>query len=216
MACAPGWLVAPLPLPLLLLLLAVWPAPVPAQPDQEPLEDGQLGARCLRSGRCHVPLSHCEKNVCVCPPRTVAAAAGRRCLHMAEQLGDVCEEDAQCGAVAHAVCRRPARTCECRRGRVAAGGRCLAAAQLGEACEHQAQCQGLTECSAASRRCVCAGIAFEAGGRCVTDDADGVRDWEPPPPRSPDADAAGVATSPLRSSVFAVVVVLLLAWQQVR
>ncbi|GLG99070.1 Protein of unknown function [Gryllus bimaculatus] len=23
----------------------------------------QLGARCLRSGRCHVPLSHCEKNV---------------------------------------------------------------------------------------------------------------------------------------------------------
>ncbi|GLG99068.1 Protein of unknown function [Gryllus bimaculatus] len=40
MACAPGWLVAPLPLPLLLLLLlAAWPAPVPAQPDQEPLED---------------------------------------------------------------------------------------------------------------------------------------------------------------------------------
>ncbi|XP_012223138.1 prion-like-(Q/N-rich) domain-bearing protein 25 isoform X2 [Linepithema humile] len=102
------------------------------------LPSAKLGELCKSDDECIVENSKCIENKCDCKVNYVLAESGQRCLRVATQIDEECEQQSQC-RFKHSQCSVN-KTCDCVVGSHRRGHLCFVDVELGGRCEIHHHC----------------------------------------------------------------------------
>ncbi|CAH1155251.1 unnamed protein product [Phaedon cochleariae] len=141
---------------------------VPASDRQSCVDGRRLAESCNNDAQCGVVPNSVCRVTCTCAANYALSRDEKKCLRVATELGDLCEENEQCSSfLKGTVCSRG--RCECPAGQHFYSNRCTRTALLGQSCENHEEClpnegfSGVIECFGGGCRCL-PGVVNETVG----------------------------------------------------
>ncbi|XP_059612413.1 prion-like-(Q/N-rich) domain-bearing protein 25 [Phlebotomus argentipes] len=134
-------------------------------------DDIALGESCFRDSQCVANNSRCH-DICRCRVSHVLSHDRTKCLKIAEQLYDECEESIQCTyQLNYSSCdfdydSETVGKCKCRHGYHESNGACFVSVEVGGICEMDENCSLDPFSMCQEGRCVCMEGLVNINGEC--------------------------------------------------